>query len=521
MSHGSNADGAEKREVEFKLEIEPAALPAVRQEISAITGRAAGSHTQTLITTYFDTDDLTLKTHGALLRVRTQAGHRMQSVKVAPAGGAAGVFDRSEWEAEVEDDGPDFGQMKKTPLKALVSRKSFRRALKPVFTTVVQRSTHALSRNGATVELALDEATIEAAQRTDRFCELELELISGHRATLYGIVHDLMTSLPLHVGVQSKAARGYVLLQGDQHHAVKADTLRLPPDLSVADGFRAVARNCIRHFRCNEGLFVERRDGDALHQARVALRRLRSAFSLFKSAVADDVLETIKHDLRWLSGPLGEARNLDVLLKRLDRLPQAEREDTDALIPLLRTAREHAYDEAIATLQTPRCRRLMLTLVEWLDMGPWTRPGNVEARAVLDMPIDAFAARILAARYRKVKKRGRRLKGLEPGARHQLRIQAKKLRYAVEFFGAFMFGGRKAARRHAVLLDTLEDLQDGLGTLNDIATGRAVAAGLVQTADSAFVAGRLAGREEAREPELLAAAARAHHRFLRVEPFWQ
>ncbi|HEX2889775.1 CHAD domain-containing protein [Vineibacter terrae] len=522
MSRGSNADGAGNREVELKLEVMPAALPALRQAISIMTGRGQGSNTQTLITTYFDTDDLALEARGALLRVRRQGGRRIQSVKVMPAGGSAGIFDRSEWEAEIDGDGPDLALVRETPLKGLVSRKRFRRALKPVFTTAVQRSTHALRRNGATVELALDEATIQAGAATGRFCELELELISGHRATLYDIARDLIESQPLHVGVESKAERGYALLQDSLDHAVKADTLRLLPDLSAADGFRTVAHSCMRHFRRNEGLVVAHRTAEALHQARVALRRLRSALSLFKAMVADEALEAIKEDLRWLSAPLGKARNHDVFLKRLDRLaPAIGGKDAEALIPPLRAAREHAYDEVIATLRAERCRRLMLTLIEWLDLGPWTRPGTDEARAILDMPLDAFAARILDERYRKVKKRGKRLRTLEPEPRHRLRIQAKKLRYAVEFFGPAVFGGRKAAHRHAALLDALEEMQDCLGTLNDIATGRALAAGLAQSRDSAFVAGRLAGQEETREPDLLAAAARAHRRFLRVERFWR
>lgn len=410
--------------------------------------------------------------------------------------------------------------MKKTPLKALVSHKSFRRAVKPVFTTSVQRSTHAISRNGATLELAVDEARVEAGPATGRFCELELELLSGHRATLYEVAHRLVEAIPLHVGVLSKAERGYALLAAESDHPVKADTVRLSADMSAADGLRVVAQSCIRHFRRNEGLVVEHRSAKALHQARVALRRLRSALSLFKSIVPDR--EPIKQELRWLSAPLGNARNHDVLLKRIEGgAPEDKADGTEALVRALHAAREHAYDDVMTALQSVRGRRLMLTLVEWLDLGSWTRPDADEAQAALDMPLDVFAAGVLDDRYRKVKKRGKRLATLEPVPRHRLRIQAKKLRYAAEFFGPPLFDGRRAARHHAALLAVLEDLQDGLGTLNDIATGRALTAELVQSADGAFVAGRLAGHEEAREPDLLAAAARAYHRFRRVDRFWR
>ncbi len=54
--------------------------------------------------------------------------------------------------------------------------------------------------------------------------------------------------------------------------------------------------------------------------------------------------------------------------------------------------------------------------------------------------------------------------------RHEARKNAKKLRYAAEFFGS-LFAGKRAARRYKRFIDAVEKLQDQLGALNDLATG--------------------------------------------------
>ena len=51
---------------------------------------------------------------------------------------------------------------------------------------------------------------------------------------------------------------------------------------------------------------------EALHQMRIGLRRLRAAIALFAEIVADEKMETIKGELKWITQQLGPARELDV-----------------------------------------------------------------------------------------------------------------------------------------------------------------------------------------------------------------
>ncbi len=96
--------------------------------------------------------------------------------------------------------------------------------------------------------------------------------------------------------------------------SAKAEPIALAAPLTETDAFRAVAHACLRHYRLNEIVLLADRDGDALHQARIALRRLRSAFSLFRPTVRGKDYHGLRDELGWLAGQFGEARNLDVLL---------------------------------------------------------------------------------------------------------------------------------------------------------------------------------------------------------------
>jgi triphosphatase len=141
-----------------------------------------------------------------------------------------------------------------------------------------------------------------------------------------------------------------------------------------------------------------------------------------------------------------------------------------------------------------------------------------------DLPIAIFAADELTRRWRKVRKRGRALAQLDAPSRHKLRIQAKKLRYAVEFF-ASLFDSKRAVKRRKQFLSALERLQDGLGDLNDIAVHeeRIAAMSIRQRSSTnrAFAAGLLTGREDARIEAAMTAAKEAYADLSRIKPFWR
>jgi CHAD domain-containing protein len=112
---------------------------------------------------------------------------------------------------------------------------------------------------------------------------------------------------------------------------------------------------------------------------------------------------------------------------------------------------------------------------------------------------------------------------LNARGRHKLRIQTKKLRYAVEFF-ATLFASKRAAKRLKRLLPVLERLQDGLGELNDIAVDkeRLAAIGIRRGSkpNRAYAAGLLSEREDTQVEAAMAVATKAYAELAKAKPFW-
>src|SRR5262249_55369768 len=145
-------------------------------------------------------------------------------------------------------------------------------------------------------------------------------------------------------------------------------------------------------------------------------------------------------------------------------------------------------------------------------------------------PIEVSAADQLTRRFKKIRKKGKMLTRLDARRRHKLRIQAKKVRYASEFF-AGLFPGKKASKRRDKFLSALEDVHDCIGDLNDIAVQedrtRAIAAESGRsgrrrgTRKRAFAAGLLTGHEDARLDAVMENATHAHAALAKIKPFWR
>ncbi len=480
-------------EIELKLDMTPEAAEALLSS-GLLPAEPAVSELRAI---YFDTPEQELGAAGFSLRIRRTGDRRIQTVK-AVGESVASLFVRPEWEQTVEDDVPVLDDT--TPVKALLGARAG--MLRPVFEIAVTRLTWPVVWQGAQIELALDRGEIVAGDRYTPVCEIELELKAGDPATLFSYARRIDAQAPLRLGVFTKAERGY-RLRGPALIAAAAEPVHLSEDMGVENAFRAIAGSCIRQFRLNEALF-ERGNVEVVHQARVALRRLRSALTAFAPVAGDDALERLKDGLRWLAGVLGAVRDLDVLIP--ERRDAAER-------AALEQSRRKAFDKAAAALASPRARALMLDLSEWLACGDWRhRPSSAEMRA---MPLRDFAISALGRLRRKVKKHGRDLADLDDEARHRLRKDAKKLRYAAEFF-ACLFHGRKQQRRYGHFLETLKTLQDALGMLNDRAnTSRHLAEAGVILPETEVPESR------ADEAKMLKAAVEAYDTFCDARRFWR
>ena len=519
-------------EIELKFEVDPGAVARLEQKLIVRPGAKTPPTAQRLISTYYDTPGLELMAAGFTLRIRETAGKHVQTVKAE----AEGLSVRGEWETALGGPNLDLKAAARTPLEAVL--KDLKGDLKPVFVTRVQRTLHLVRQGKARVEAALDRGEIEADGRTAPLCELELELKDGDPAALYVLARRLAAAAPLRLSFVTKAERGYRLLEGRAvGEAIKQAKAPLKRGMSARQAFQRIAAACLRQWTGNAAVLRAARRPEALHQMRVALRRLRTALKLFEPVVADADYPRLVGELNWLAAELDQGRDIDVLIAETFRPAAARFHDQTGMAGLgerLLKARTKAYDRMLGVLDQPRYLVLVLDMAAWIETGRWADPADPVHGPLADAPVEDLARAGLDKLRRQIRRRGRRLKTLDPERRHKLRIRAKRLRYALEFFGD-LYEGRTGAGKggREAMLGALKALQDGLGLLNDMKVardkglaiaesgGRAAGDSEAEGVQEAYAAGLMIGLRLKDSAALLDQARKDWSDLMDAKPFWR
>ena len=208
----------------------------------------------------------------------------------------------------------------------------------------------------------------------------------------------------------------------------------------------------------NESCVIKGRDSECVHQARVAVRRLRSDLRSFRALIDWQWADDLRQELRWLGTELGAVRDLDVLTARLRadaaRAGGEGDQSVKALFAQLRADRTAARKELVAGMRAERYRHLR-TRLEGAARSPRL---TLAAR----MPALDALSDIVKKRWKRIRAAVRALPP-HPTVRalHRVRILAKRLRYVVQ--AAEPVGGKAAVR----LAEAATDVQDALGELND------------------------------------------------------
>jgi triphosphatase len=293
-----------------------------------------------------------------------------------------------------------------------------------------------------------------------------------------------------------------------------------------------IGRACLRQLVANEPATIKR-NLEALHQMRVALRRLRAAISIFSGVVSDDQVNTIRTELRWLGQESGPARDLDLLLIEVIKPLLKQHANEAGLVRIYKMfARKRliSYRRAQDAIQSARFRALVLDVAEWVEAGPWSLSQNQHSSARGDMSIKLHAAEQLSQRRKRIRRQGAKIDNLSPEQLHSMRIQVKKDRYAVEFFSG-LYENKKVANRREKFLSSLVQLQNSLGGFNDIIMRTKLCSDIIaspghglnaeQNRHRAFAAGLIIGDQNAKRQQFLAHARKAYCRFDSAKIFWK
>lgn len=478
---------------------------------------AAEGSTKRVTSVYYDTAAFDLHKARMSLRVRRAGGGFVQTVKRLRVGD---VFDRDEWEAPVRGQACEADALEVTPVARLLRKSGA--ALVPVFRTTFTRQVRTYAAAGAVIEVAIDRGRVQAGAAVMPLAEMEIELKSGEAGALYALARELLALAPIRLSLTSKSERGYRLLAPGV--VSKASKIGLKNGMSVRDAFSAISLCCLVQVLEAADAFRRGSTVEGVHQVRVGLRRLRTALKIFEGAVHDERSAWIQQEVRWLAGELAQARGLDVFITEAFEPRAALLSDASAAAGYaerLQIARAAAHDRASTALNSQRFAALALEVALWIEDGEWRYPATAQRREAVDARIDDFAARTLEDLRDAVLKRSKGLDKQDAVSRHKLRIRAKRLRYASDFF-CLLYAGEDASKRHRRFNAALKPLQTALGQLNDIASAAQIAVASLDGAPPqiTFTAGELVGQLQQPSAKLLAAACAAADDLRDVKRFW-
>jgi CHAD domain-containing protein len=280
--------------------------------------------------------------------------------------------------------------------------------------------------------------------------------------------------------------------------------LRLSAHATVSELAAAALAEAYTQFSANAPAALAEQEPEALHQARVGLRKLRLYVHLFRSRIGRRRAEETERELRWVFRLLGELRDLQVFAR--DVLPHATAPKSAAAA--FRTRIDHrtatARDALRAMAETARFRDLCNAL-QTIEQELAQKHDEDRARPWL-------AKRLVKQRDRLVVKKEDLL--AKSADLHRMRKRAKKLRYTADLARAL---GTRHAKRERGFRTALTALQDNLGALNDVRVARALAA---NERAQASLRARLSELLDAQENAYRLDLPNVYACFVAADPFW-
>jgi inorganic triphosphatase YgiF len=452
------------REVETKLGVPQGFVTPPLLQLAGVERAAVRS--LRLRATYWDTTDRRLAREGVTLRHRTGEGRPVWTLKTASAG--ARGLDREELSVA----GPGT-RVPAALLDLLVARLRGAELVALAQVRTARTTTLLFDVSGAElVEVVDDVVTVlRDGAEADGWHELEVEQRPGGAKVASRVLKALHAAGATDVDQTPKGVRALAPPPGYDlpvpPHVQVAGDLVLG---SLASGLRAVV---------DQDLAVRRGQSDAVHQMRVACRRLRSDLRTFRDLLDDPRVDVLREELSWLGDSLGAARDLEVMIERLGaRAVEGDPLDVRPVQAVLRARQDEAVAAALEALRSERYVALLQLLH---DVA--TAPGlSVRARA----KARAVAAGVRTS-DRKLEKALHRLRSDGPDADwHRARILAKRARYAAEAAAPVLGPARKRAKRLQTLLGEHQDAVVAAQTLLTMAA---------EHPELAVVCARLAERE--------------------------
>jgi inorganic triphosphatase YgiF len=578
-------------EQELKLHVPKEGRAGVEKEL--LRGRVTRVHLQAF---YFDTPARDLVKAKIALRLRREGDQWVQTLKMPGEHSLSRI--------EINHDRPsadlDLSVYDQEPFAAVLAKHASTLAIcyETDVHRVLRQTRHALGQ----VEIAFDTGLLRAGSLELPISEIEFELKRGQLAAVFAMGKKWQQAHGLILDARSKSERGdrLALLDAEltaiseekserqessrrqaiaQFWAARtAENISLHPKIQAQAALAAVSAECLDQIIRNAAVLAEVDTADVyqaggaehVHQLRVGIRRLRSAWSFF-NGIAVLPSEELRAEIKLHFAKLGGTRDDDVLKETLLPVLSAAGQP-----PLVLDDGQTPTDTENVTLTRP-CQSWLLDMLAWTVL-PVTPDASLQASKAVQAPTDpavaalatqqqrppteslgqvaAHAAQMVSTKVapqvpapataeavisqavttviikiqkpltlkdalvKKLKKWHRRLlldglqfDQLDIEPRHELRKLGKKLRYALQFTESLLPAARLKAYRKQLAV-----VQDILGEMNDLAVARDRFIGLRDTQPSAwFACGWITSRLDALTHE----ACAAFKQLSRTETFWR
>jgi len=550
-------------EQELKLHVPAATRQAVQNEVKQRDATRIRLHAM-----YFDTPERELARARIAIRLRQEGPDWVQTLKMPGINAITRIELNHPRPGPVLDLSVYAGTEVEEALGAIKGELGLR------YETDVLRLLRKVRTRYGTVELAFDTGILRAGALELPISELEFELMSGRPAAIFAVARGWQQRHSLVLDPRSKSERGDALAQlahklavedanpGDDLEARRAQAIaqfwaprgaapvKLREDMTAPQALGRIAAECLDQIARNAAVLAEvdtegvYRAGNSehVHQLRVGVRRLRSAWKLFDGWVAP-VPDTLLQGVRTHFAAFGANRDQDVLNETV----------APALIhagmPVIPMEAAPPEQDARTIAAGKAFQAWLLELLEWsLDVPPALPSGGTQAVAN-GTPSDAAPepairlegglaatsvkptiipmlapepdphhlrkqlARRLHRWHSKVAEQGTQFAKLDIPTRHELRKRGKRLRYSLAFAESLLPAAKLRGYRKL-----LSRVQDVLGEINDLAVAKDYYESCTATHPQAWFA---LGWISARLEELAVDAQKAFDALAKSKPFWR
>jgi CHAD domain-containing protein len=467
---------------------------------SSLGDRLENRPVEEVLVTHLDTFDWRLHRAGCRLTEEATDGSRTLVLRTPD--------DRSPYVAPVDGEARFAWDLPAGHLQTVLTPILEVRSLLPVAADRISRRQYrVVDREGNTaVRLWVEEVAVldeDGNSAADPRDAIRVQGFPGHEDAFRSLLDDLESLGASRSEVddlaRSAAARGRT--PGDYSSKIR---IKLSAQQSANEAVRVILLQLLATLRANIDGVLNDLDVEFLHDMRVATRRTRSALTQIKGVLPQEGLDVFAPEFKWLGNLTGPCRDFDVYLVELKdhrRHLGSAGSHLDPLQRMLEGERKQAHRQVCSGLRSSRFQRLVDGWGEFLTAPPRSDPEPPNARRSVARLADE---RILKA-YNRIVRRGSKLTDDPPAeTMHRIRIDAKKLRYLLEFF-ASLYPKMKIDD----LVRELKRFQDILGGFNDMQVQRvrlAEFANLLNQAgdtpmETLLAMGRLAAEMERRQEE--------------------